>query len=224
MRILAIETATASGSVALLDGERSVAEVADAVPQRHLEWLAPAIDRVLRQAGWSPADVEAVAVSRGPGSFTGLRIGMATAIAWARGRGVPLAAVSTLEAMADGLEAPGLVCPVLDARRGEVAGALFERNGTTRRVLEDLVAPVETLVSSLPADRPVLFAGDAVSRYPEALRLHPLAVFAPAEQWAPRAAVTGRLAWRRLRHGEHDELYGLAPVYARGAAVAAAQP
>lgn len=223
MRILAIETATADGSVALLERDRPVVEVGDRVPQRHLEWLAPAIARALREAGWRPGDVQAVAVSRGPGTFTGLRIGVASAIAWARAAGIPLIATSTLEAVAEGVEADGLVCPTLDARRGEVAGALFERHGVPARVLDDLVAPVEALVSRLPKDRAVVFAGDALARYAEALRAHPRAVFAPAAQWAPRAAMSGRLAWRRLARGEHDDLYRVTPIYARGA-VAVAEP
>src|SRR4030067_3539826 len=102
MRILAIETATAAGGVALLEVERPVIEVVETVPQRHLEWLAPAIEQALREAGWRPGDVHAVAVSRGPGTFTGLRIGVATAIAWARARGVPPGGASTLETPAGG--------------------------------------------------------------------------------------------------------------------------
>jgi len=224
MRILAIETATASGSVALLERDQVITEVVETVPQRHLEWLAPAIENVLRAARWRPADVQAVAVSRGPGTFTGLRIGVATAAAWARASGVPLVATSTLETVAEGVEARGLVCPVLDARRGEVAGALFERNGTPRRVLEDLVGPVEALLTRLPKDRSVLFAGDALERHAEALRAHPRAAFAPPHQWVPRAAMTGRLAWRRLARGDHDDPYLVAPIYARAAALTAIRP
>ena len=223
MRILAIETATAAGSVALLERERPVIEIVETVPQRHLEWLAPAIEQALREAGWRPGDVHAVAVSRGPGTFTGLRIGVATAIAWARARGIPLVATSTLETLAEGLEAGGLVCPLLDARRGEVAAALFERDGAPSRVLDDLVAPVEAILARLPKGRSVLFAGDALSRYAEAFRAHPKAAFAPADQWAPRAAMTGRLAWRRLARGEHDDPYRVTPFYARGAAVTVAR-
>lgn len=222
MRILAIETATASGSVALLERDRLVADLTAEVPQRHLEWLAPAIGRLLGEAGWAAADVEAVAVSVGPGAFTGLRIGIATAAAWARARGIPLIATSTLETVAEGLEAVGLVCPVLDARRGEVAGALFERNGAPRRLLEDLVAPVDALLARLPRDRTVVFAGDALARYRGALGTHPRGAFAPPEQWPPRAAATGALAWRRLSRGERDDPYRVAPVYARGAGITAA--
>lgn len=222
MRILAIETATASGSVALLERDRLVSDLAEAVPQRHLEWLAPALGRLLRAAGWDPADVEAVAVSVGPGSFTGLRIGIATASAWAHARRVPLIAVSTLEAVAEGVEVQGLICPVLDARRGEVVGALFERNGAPRRVLADLVAPVDALLARLPQDRAVVFAGDAIARHAGALGAHPRAQFAPPEQWSPRAAMTGRLAWRRLSRGERDDPYRVAPLYARGAGITVA--
>jgi len=223
MRILAIETATAVGSVALLDRGDVVGEVVEAVPQRHLEWLAPAIDGALRAAGWTPQAVQAVAVSRGPGTFTGLRIGVATAAAWARAAGIPLVATSTLETVAAGLEVEGLVCPVLDVRRGEVAGALFECNGAPRRVLDDLVAPVEALLARLPKDRPVVFGGDALVRYAEALRAHPTARLAPAHRWNPRAATTGRLAWARLARGDHDDPYRIAPIYARAAAAMGTQ-
>lgn len=217
MRILAIETATADGSVALLDADRLVGELAAQVPQRHLEWLAPAIDRLLHETGWRPAEVEAVAVSVGPGSFTGLRIGIATAVAWARARSVPLATVSTLEAIAKGVAAAGLVCPLLDARRGEVAGALFECNGVPRRLFDDLVAPVDVLLARLPRDRSVVFAGDALARYTAALRSHPRAEFAPPALWPPRASATGALAWQRLRRDERDDPYRVTPIYARSA-------
>ncbi len=219
MRILAMETATPIASVALLEGDRLVREIMESVPRRHLEWLAPSIARILGDAGWRPGDVEAVAVSIGPGSFTGLRIGVATAAAWARASDLPVVASSTLETVAEGLDARGLICPVLDAGRGEVAGALFERNGTPRRVLDDLVGPVHVLLSRLPRDRAVVFAGDAIARHGEALRGHPQAVFAPEPQWIPRAAMTGRLAWRRLSRGDHDDPYRLKPFYARGAGI-----
>ena len=104
MRILAIETATSLGSVALLEGDRLVRSIEEEVPRRHLEWLAPAIRRLLSEGAWAPAQIEAVAVSRGPGGFTGLRIGIATAVAWARARAVPAVGVSTLAALAVGVE------------------------------------------------------------------------------------------------------------------------
>lgn len=219
MRILAMETATAIASVALLESDRLVRELMESVPRRHLEWLAPSIARILDEAGWRPADVQAVAVSIGPGSFTGLRIGVATAAAWARARDLPVVGSSTLETIVEGVDAQGLICPVLDVRRGEVAGALFERNETPRRVLDDILGPLDVLLSRLPGDRAVVFAGDAIARHSEELRRHPRGIFAPPRQWVPRAAMVGRSAWRRLSRGDHDDPYRLKPVYSRGAGI-----
>lgn len=217
MRILAIETATASGSVALLERARVIAERAEYVPQRHLEWLAPAIRHVLTEAGWRPCDVAALAVSIGPGSFTGLRIGIATASAWAHARRIPIVGVSTLETLAAGVGAAGVICAVLDVRRGEVAAALFERNGALRRLDDDFVGSVDALLARLPRDRPVVFAGDGARRYGETLRGHPAARVAPEDEWIPRASVTGQRGWERLERGDGDDPYLLHPIYARAA-------
>lgn len=218
MRILALETSTPTAGVALLDGERILQEVAAFVPQRHLEWLAPSIAQILRDVGWRPADVEALGVSVGPGAFTGLRIGVATAAAWARAREVPVVGVSTLETIAEGVTGNGYICPVLDARRGEVAGSLFERSVDLRRVLPDVVGPVGALFARLPHDKTIIFAGSALERYDAEIVKHPRAMVAPKEQWTPRAFTVGRLAWRRLSRGERDDPYRLRPMYARAAA------
>lgn len=218
MRILAIETATSLGSVALLEGDRLVRSIDEEVPRRHLEWLAPAIQRLLADADWQPAQVQGIAVSVGPGGFTSLRIGIATAAAWARARRVPAAGVSTLAALAAGVEATGAICPMLDARRGEVAAALFARDGAEpRRLRDDLVAPLDQILAWLPVDEQVTFAGDALATYAGGIAagLGRRAIIAPKAQWAPRAVHVGRLAWQRLARGEHDDLYYLWPVYAR---------
>src|SRR5574337_730627 len=128
MRLLALETATSLGSVALLDDGVVVSEHSDHVPRQHLEWLAPAVAGVLAAAGWTPGDVEAVAVSTGPGAFTSLRIGIATAAMWARSRGIPAVGVPTLDVVARGTQTGGLIGAVLDVRRSEVALALFRRD------------------------------------------------------------------------------------------------
>lgn len=215
MRILAIETATSVGSVALLQDGALISEISEAVPQRHLEWLTPAIQRLLATAGWTPAQVDAVAVSTGPGSFTSLRIGIATAAMWARAHGLPAVGVPTLAVVALGTQADGLVCAVLDVRRGEVAGALFARDGGVRRMMDDVVGPMPQVLGRLP-DAPITFSGDGLTRYAEAIRAaRSAAVFAPREQWAPTAGSLGRLGWERLVHGEHTPLYQLLPTYVR---------
>lgn len=216
MRILAIDTSTAIGSVALLERATSVAQVAEAVPQRHLEWLAPTIQRLLAAASWQPSQVEAVAVAAGPGSFTGLRIGIATALMWARALSIPIVGVPTLWALAMSAEASGLVCAMLDARRGEVAAALFRRDGSVIKVMDEVLVPVEELLRRLPPVGPITFTGDAQMRYADTIRARrPDAVLIASDQGAPLAASVGRLAWERLSAGERDDPYLLRPIYVR---------
>ncbi|OLC30432.1 MAG: tRNA (adenosine(37)-N6)-threonylcarbamoyltransferase complex dimerization subunit type 1 TsaB [Armatimonadetes bacterium 13_1_40CM_64_14] len=215
MRLLALETATSVGSVALLDDGVVVREHSDRVPRQHLEWLVPAVAGVLTAAGWTPGDVEAVAVSTGPGSFTSLRIGIATAAMWSRSRGIPAVGVPTLDAVALGTQTPGLIGAILDVRRGEVAFALFRRDGVLQRMTDDRVGSVASVLESLPPG-PITFSGDALERYGEAIvGLRDQATFAPRPQWYPMASAVGHLGWERLARGEHDDVYRLHPTYSR---------
>src|SRR5690242_19383342 len=130
MRVLALETSTLAGGVALMDGERLVAEYVLDVGVTHSERLLAVIDRVLADARWAPRDLEGLAVSIGPGSFTGLRVGVSTVkgLAWALG--LPIAAVPTLDAMAAAVPSSAWpVCPILTARRGEVYASLYRHDG-----------------------------------------------------------------------------------------------
>src|SRR5574337_314030 len=215
MRLLALETATSLGSVALLDDGVVVSEHSDHVPRQHLEWLAPAVAGVLAAAGWTPGDVEAVAVSTGPGAFTSLRIGIATAAMWARSRGIPAVGVPTLDAVARGTQTGGLIGAVLDVRRSEVALALFRRDGVFQRVTDDLVGSVASVLQRLPSG-PITFSGDALEYYMEAIAAtRGQATFAPRAQWYPTAIAVGHLGWERLARGEYDDVYRLRPTYAR---------
>lgn len=216
MRILAIDTSTAIGSVALLEASTPVAQVSEAVPQRHLEWLAPALQRLLAQVGWQPGRIDAVAVATGPGSFTGLRIGIATALIWARVQDVSIVGIPTLVAMAMNVKASGLICPMLDARRGEVAAALFRRDGTLTGVMDAVLAPVDDLLARLPSGSPIVFTGDALARYASRVRARrPDAVVIAPEEQPPLALAVGQLACGRLSDGERDDPYRLRPIYVR---------
>ncbi len=218
MRILAIETSTSVGSVAVLRDGTLVSQLSESVPQRHLEWLAPAVKRLLAGAGMTPPQVEAVVVSTGPGSFTSVRIGIATAAMWARAHGIPAVGIPTLDVVAWGTSASGLVCAMLDVRRGEVAAAAFSRNGGLRRITEDVVGPVAAALARLPAE-PVTVSGDALVRYAAAVtQARPDALLAPRDQWYPTAASAGVLGWQRLARGERDDLYRLWPTYVRAPA------
>jgi tRNA threonylcarbamoyladenosine biosynthesis protein TsaB len=219
VRILAIETATSIGSAALLADDEVVAESESPGPMRHLEWLMPAINDMLDSVTWRVEDVEGLAVSRGPGSFTGLRIGMATAAVWARARVVPVVGVSTLETIAAGVaDAAGAICVLLDARQGQYAGAIFAgRGGGGTRLTDDLVGDLSTILEMVPSGGSVTFAGDALEHtWPEMLaRFSDRAAQAPRDQWTPRARVVGRLGLRRLAAGDRDDPYLLLPAYTR---------
>lgn len=217
---MGIESATEVCSVALVEESGLRAERTLRAPMRALEWLLPAIDGMLRDAGLGPDAVEGVAVSVGPGSFTGLRIGIATAQAWARGRGLPACGVSTLEAMAAAVPAGDAVAPILDARRGEVTAALFVRRGDEWvRAVEDTTGPAEQIVARFRAcgvlSDALLVTGSGLAAHgPVFVESLPGVRLADRTLWAPRAAIVAALGLRSLARGG-ERLYEIQPRYAR---------
>lgn len=220
MRVLGVETATDTASVALVDGSGLLAERTVRAPGRSLEWLAPAIWGLLQDMGWGPEVVEGVAVSVGPGSFTGLRVGIATAVGWARARDLPACGVPTLEALAAAVEAP-TVGVVVDARRGEVAAALFQRrDGGLVRLVEELVASPEEVANAFraagDAARGCVLVGDGLARWAGVFaRALPDSRLAEAVSWTPRAASVAWLGRQRLLEGRAQPLVHIQPWYGR---------
>ncbi|MDQ7859582.1 MAG: tRNA (adenosine(37)-N6)-threonylcarbamoyltransferase complex dimerization subunit type 1 TsaB [Armatimonadota bacterium] len=220
MRVLAIESATARGGVAVVGPSGVEAEVCAHVPGRHLEWMAGAIGRALVEAHLTPERIEGVAVSIGPGGFSSLRVGVATAAVWAHARRVPLVAVPTLEVLAAGAVAAagfgGFVLAAIDARRGEICAALFRAGTTVERCSDEMLAPPEALAARIgDPGGPVLVAGEALAHHAAALlgALGSRARAAPEELWWPRAAVCGALGRARLLRGERTDPVGLVPRY-----------
>jgi tRNA threonylcarbamoyladenosine biosynthesis protein TsaB len=206
-------------SAAVLDRSGLLAETVIRAPMHHLEWLLPAVHEMLEHLGLAADSIEGLAVSCGPGGFTGLRIGMATAMAWAKARDLPVLGIGTLEALAHVPGVDGLVLPVLDAHRGEVAGALYrvEATGMGECLIPPLVASPETLVAGVgPHPGPVLLLGDGLDKYGTAM-LSALGGRARAggAHLHPRAAVVGMLAMPRLIDGARTDLDALRPVYGR---------
>ena len=139
MLILAFETSAKAASVALLEGEKLLAESYQNTGMTHSQTLMVMAEDMLKQCGKTADDVQAVAVAEGPGSFTGVRIGVAAAKGFAWGRQIPCCGVSTLEAMAESLGIyDGYICPAMDARRNQVYNALFKAScGKLTRIQED---------------------------------------------------------------------------------------
>ena len=207
---MAVETSTLAGGVALLDGERVIGECLLDVRVTHSERLMPAIDRLLRDAAWTTASLEGLAVAVGPGSFTGLRIGLSAVkgLAWALGIGV--AAVPTLDALAASLPfAMHPVCPVLDARRNEVYCSRYRWDGATmRREWDYLALTPESLAARLT--EPTILLGDRAQAIPSR---H--ARVAPPHRRMPSAAAVGVLGLVRFHAGEIVSAGELSPFYLR---------
>ena len=213
MKIAALETSGRIGGVALADGDRLISESFFERGMVHGRELVPTLQRLLREAGWGVKDVETFAVSQGPGSYTGLRVGIATArtLAWATG--ARLVGVCTLDAMARN-PAPGgeWICPVLDARWGQVYAALYRGGSPPVRERGPLAAGPEEFVASLPAG--TLVYGSALERYGALFRSRDFAIGDPALGNA-RASAVAALAWERASRGEADDPHSLAPLYLR---------
>lgn len=187
---LAIESATLVASVAVGDDTRVLAEVTSRVALTHSERLLPMIDQVLHLAEVELDNLDAIVVAAGPGSFTGLRIGLATAKGLAHPRNFRVYAVSTLEALA-WQQPVGVVVPLLDARREQVYTGVYRRS---ERGLTTLLPPTamplqELLQSPLLAEEPVRFVGEAALLYQSVIQAgYPGAFFAnPLHDW-PRAS------------------------------------
>ena len=165
MLILAVDTTTPHGSVALLEDSHVLAEVNCVASLTHSERLLPAVDLILRQQGFAIKDVDAYAVAQGPGSFTGIRIGLSTIKSFALASGNPVVPVSTLKALAWKLKFPHkrLLCPLLDARKGEVYAALFElKKGQLVEVVPQGVYSPDHFFVRVPSHRIVAFIGNGV--------------------------------------------------------------
>lgn len=168
MNVLAIETSTLTGSVALFKNESVVGEITLSVSVQHSERLMPAIDQLLRDAGTNPAEIDLYAVATGPGSFTGLRIGIAAAQGLSLSHGKPMIGVSTLEALAlNGIFFNGLIVPLLDAYRGEVYRGLYRGgSGLPALIDEDRVTGIQPLIEELQKqDSATLLLGNGAEIY-----------------------------------------------------------
>ena len=215
--ILAIESATARLCVALLRGESIVRELASEDARPPSERLLPAVDALLRAEGLGLEAIEAFAVSIGPGSFTGLRVGIATVKGLAFGSGRPVAAVPTLAALAHpAQDGSSPVAAILDARRGEVYAALFAPDGGL--ALADAVLSPAALAERLPEGTRIVvgegggFAAEAIAR---SLRGAVRVLAAP--YGAASAGAVGILGARALARGEGRAAADVTPRYVRRA-------
>lgn len=221
MRVLAIETATDHSSVILVEDDREVSAWRELTHQDLCRRLAAEAGRVLERAGRQFAELDLFAVGLGPGSFTSLRVGLATAKAFAFALGKPLVGVSSLEAMAWQMRErlPGLVCPIIDARRGEVYAAVYHSQDPSVEptVPEFVGAPVAVAERLSRLGQPVTVFGDpgcVSDRDAELLAEAGLSVWRD-EAVFPDALAVAELGRARFQTAGPEAIAPLRPIYVR---------
>ncbi len=223
MLILGIDTTTLSCSVALLENDSILAELTLNIKKTHSERLMPLLDLMLNEAGIAREDLEAIAVAAGPGSFTGLRIGVSTARALAQGLRIPAVPVCTIEALADIVPSPGaLICPLLDARRSQIYTALYRRQAEPPHNLQTLIKPAALSLTDLTKalqkhDQPVIFVGEGLHSYAEKLTdlMAWQAVVTAAPHRLCRASLVACRGRRLLQQNPDRPYEELLPIYLR---------
>ncbi len=207
MKILAVETASAWQSIAILDGDKVLARSDHNAAGLHGTLLVPAIDRVLTMGRLQLGDLDGLACSVGPGSFTGIRVGLAACLGLRAATDLPLVLVPTLEAMAWNVKSDGLpICPVLMSRRGEVYWAIFRQTlgGSLHRIVAEHVGTPVALAQSLPA-RTLVFGEGWSSMEPQFRAVFSDAVVVSVgsdEAAKPSAVNVAFLGMRKLQQGE----------------------
>jgi tRNA threonylcarbamoyladenosine biosynthesis protein TsaB len=220
LRILALETTGLSGSVAALTGGTVIAQSDLAAGKRSAQSLAPGIADLFKQVGWKPTDVQLIAVTVGPGSFTGLRVGVTTAKTLAYATGAAVLGVDTLAVIA--AQSPAEVDQVwatFDAQRSELFVAQLQRTEAGNPLAWQSAGPPKivdgaTWIAERAAGETI--SGPGLSRWRDKIRAGVNVV--PEANWQPQATTVGQLAWQQYQAGQRQDLWGLSPVYLRASA------
>ena len=220
MKILAIDSSGLTASCAIVEDETVLAEYTVSYKKTHSETLMPMINEICSMTATDIADIDAVAVAKGPGSFTGLRIGSATAKGLGLALEKPLIPVGTVEGLAfNAWNHPGLICPIMDARREQVYTGIYRfENGELTEVYPQCAIAVEELLGILnEMEGPVLFLGDGCPVYEKQIAsgIRIGYAFAPAHMNRQRAASLGVLAMQYYRKGIFESADAHRPEYIR---------
>ena len=217
MRILAVDTATTSCSVAIVDNTSLLSEFTLAKEETHSKHLMDMIKAALRMSGLNFSDLDGFAVTRGPGSFTGLRIGISTIKGLAVASEKPVVGVSSLETLALQVSySRDLICPILDARRGEVYFSRYRfLNGHLKKQTKERVAPPYQAVDDL--NESCLFVGNGAVVYKEMIleKMGEFASFAPLIQNTIRASTMAYLSMAKFENNDTDDIEKILPYYIR---------
>jgi len=217
MIILALETTEKFGSAALLDSGHGLAEIVLPKDRRSSRTLHPALQSLFEQSQIAPADVDIVAVVAGPGSFTGLRVGVTAAKVFAYTTGAKVVALDTFQTVASATPPhAGVISVGVDAQRGEVAVAVLRQTATghLETLKEPELIPLADWWRHAELYKDVLFTGPALERWWE--KVPPDLVLAEESDWFPKASAAGTLAAQRIALGQQfEDVWSLLPIYSR---------
>ena len=219
MRILGVDTSTSCGSLGIINDNRVVAEYVLLRDETHSTRLVPAIQALLKETRLGLDEIDGMAVSLGPGSFTGLRVGLSAVKGLALAAKRPVVGVPTLDALASNLPfTPYVICPIVDARKGEVYTALYkdEEKGRVEQLTPyQVLSPLE-LLEEIPSQE-IIFLGDGVEVYGKLIeeRLGAKALFAPPHLRFLRGSTVAEIGLQRFNRGEKDDISSLVPIYIR---------
>ena len=220
MKILALDSSGMAASVAVVEDENMLAEYTVNYKKTHSQTLLPMLDAAVQMVQLKLDTIDAIAVASGPGSFTGLRIGSATAKGLGLALDKPIIGVPTTQALAYNLfGAGGVVCPIMDARRNQVYTGIYGFENGHLEILEDqMAADIYQVIEKLNALKcPVIFTGDGISVYREVIdqNIQVPAEYAPAHLNRQRASAVAALAMEYLKEGRVQTAAEHRPEYLR---------
>ena len=209
MNLLAIDTSTKYLSVAVAEGEDVLASFCDEGKLQHATLLIPVIEKILKKCNLKLKDIGALALSIGPGSFTGLRIGVATVKGINLALGIPIVAVPTLDAIAHNFinEKKNLLCPMIDAKKGKVYACLYDKQ---KRLTDYMLADTDSVLARV--NGPALVFGDGAELYKKQCEKNPLVTIS-TKNWFPKAEVIAKLGLQKAKKRKFASPDKLVPMY-----------
>lgn len=219
MKILSLDSATECATVAIVDDNKLLGEITFNYKKQHSVIMMPMIDSLLSNCGLSINDIDGFAVSNGPGSFTGLRIGIATIKGLVQATEKPFVSISSLDGLANNLfNLDGIICPIIDALRGNVYTNFYRfENNLLLPLDQPQLLSIEEVISKCKSfDKKITFIGDGIYKFRDTLETHlPSASISPSHINVVKASSIGSLGYIKLKNNECDNILSAAPVYLR---------
>lgn len=219
MLVLSVDSSCSTATCALVKDDEILAEINLNDKKQHSVILMDLIDSILNEYKIDVNDLDAFIISRGPGSFTGLRIGMATLKGLAFASKKPLLSVSTLDALAyNAIPFQGIICPIMDALRDNVYTCLYKsENNSLNPLIEENCLDINELVTILKEqDLPIIFVGDGIAKHKEFLQENvPNSFFASNTSNFPKASSVGELGIKKINEGIIEDINTINPIYLR---------